>query len=73
MIWCCSLTPVHVFTPTFMDIWTSYANHPTLKPSDILYDAGEAAMIEYERILDLLSFIANYAQCFRDPRAWVKR
>jgi hypothetical protein len=45
-IWCCSLTPIHVYTPTFMDIWTSYADHPPLKSFDILYDAGEDAVVE---------------------------
>ncbi len=46
-IWCLCLTPIHIFTPTLMDIWTPHLEHPPLTPVEILYDAGEKATVEY--------------------------
>lgn len=48
LIWCFLLTPVHVFTPTFMDLWTPYSDPPPRKSVEVIYDPGEDAAIEYD-------------------------
>jgi len=45
-VWCCSLTPLHVIAPTFMDLWTTYSNPPPLEPVEVLYDPGDGALVE---------------------------
>jgi hypothetical protein len=64
MIWCCSLTPLHVFTPTFMDIWTSLARHPPLRSFDVLHDPGEDAIIECELLKGLLQLLLTAHSVF---------
>jgi hypothetical protein len=44
---CISITPIHVVTPTLMDLWTPYAVHPALRTTKIVYDAGPSAELEY--------------------------
>ncbi len=49
IIWCCSLTPVHVFTPTFMDLWASPAERLPSRSVDVLYDRGNDTVVEYAK------------------------
>jgi hypothetical protein len=44
---CISITPIHVVAPTLMDLWTPYAVHPALKTTEVVYDAGPSAELEY--------------------------
>ena len=46
-VWCCSLTPLHVISPTFMDLWATYSSHPPLESVNVLYDPGVGALVEY--------------------------
>jgi hypothetical protein len=50
LVWCCSLTPFHVLTPTFLDLWTEHSEHPPLKSVDVLYDPGGDSIVEYEAL-----------------------
>jgi hypothetical protein len=42
-----SITPIHVVAPTLMDLWTPYAVHPALRTTNVVYDAGSSAELEY--------------------------
>lgn len=46
ILWCLSITPIHVLAPTLMDLWTPYAIRPIFKASEVVYDAGESAAVE---------------------------
>jgi hypothetical protein len=48
LVWCCSLSPLHVLTPTFLDFWTNYLDHATFSSVDVLYEPGPGAVVEYE-------------------------
>lgn len=41
-----SLSPVHIFFPTPLDLWTEYSDHPPLESFNTLYDPGEIAVVE---------------------------
>ncbi|KAK8131610.1 hypothetical protein PG984_008048 [Apiospora sp. TS-2023a] len=42
-LWTGSLSPLHVFFPTFLDLWTPYQANPSYEPYDIIYDRGETS------------------------------
>lgn len=44
--WCISITPIHIFAPTFMDVWTPYAVHDALRMAEVMHDAGDEAAVE---------------------------
>ncbi|KAI9760767.1 MAG: hypothetical protein M1840_002213 [Geoglossum simile] len=57
-----------------MDIWTPYANRPPLKPSDILYNAGEGTLVDVFAIHGLRSN-ADSAWTYRNDTTevhWLK-
>lgn len=45
--WSLSLTPIHVLLPTATDFWTPYSIHEPLRRTQIAYDPGEEATVEY--------------------------
>ncbi|KAI1770193.1 hypothetical protein F4818DRAFT_433747 [Hypoxylon cercidicola] len=44
ILWCFSITPVHI--PTFIGAFTPYAVHEPLRMADVVYDAGEDAIVD---------------------------
>ncbi|KAI6086322.1 hypothetical protein F4821DRAFT_270034 [Hypoxylon rubiginosum] len=43
-VWCLSMTPVHL--PTFISAFTPYTIHEPLRKTDVVYDAGENAVVD---------------------------
>ncbi|KAI1172761.1 hypothetical protein F4777DRAFT_560413 [Nemania sp. FL0916] len=50
VIWCCFLSPTHVYHFTLMDLFASYSAHPLLNPVEVLYDPGENAVVDFYAI-----------------------
>jgi hypothetical protein len=46
LAWCFFLSPIHIFTPTLLDAWTTYSDHPPLQSFNTLYDPGETSVVE---------------------------
>jgi hypothetical protein len=72
LTWCALLSPIHIFTPTLLDAWTTYSDHPPLKSFDILYDPADAGIVEYVERMPRLYVVANCFQCFCNPWTRVK-
>jgi len=72
VVWCASLTPIHLVTYSPMDAWTRYADHEPHEPYEVLYDTGRNIEAELKIPVVMQISIADCIQCLRSSWTWVQ-